>query len=287
MLLICRISIYAQSTGGKYNAIVTTPLVLALAPSEIPYPTVSEPWVQPDQLGQARANEMVDLQSVCVVATDILYLLSGRRFGVRSETVRPFSGQRTSGWAQYLLANTSILDTAGVGFPWSLLEMGPDFLYLKGPVQSVDQVKIDGQVLDSSEYVLYDQRKLIRISSDVNGMVRWPIGQNVELPDTEVGTFSVAFTYGTPVPAGGLLAAQVFAIELSKLVNKEPSALADRTISITRQGVTQQLDPGTVLDKGKTGIFLVDAWLHSVNPSGARSRPRILGPDSTVLLHQS
>lgn len=247
-----------------------TPLVLALEPGTTP--TQDEPWVTPDLLGYARAEESVDLMSVCRVASQILFILSGRRYGVRTTTDRPVAGMHDHGWGDLMRMPTDSPDW----FWWWHSNFGaPSELVLKSPVQSISQVKIDGAVVDPSTYQLYDNRTLIRRD------MRWPIYQRVDLPDTEVGTFSVAYQWGQPVPEGGKLAAQVFALELARYINKDGSALPDRVVTVSRQGVTQtMLDPSQFTELRRTGLYFVDTWLAAVNPSRAGRRARIASPET-------
>lgn len=237
------------------------------------------PWTTPDLLGEARAEESVDLMSVCIVASQILYILSGRKYGVRTETLRPVAGQDNCGWG-----NLARVPYISADWLWRYRsnEGAPEYLQLKSPVQSISQVKVDGDVLDPSLYQLYDNRTLVRMHDSVSGQtLRWPIYQRLDLPDTEVGTFSVLYSFGQNVPGGGRLAAQIFATELAKYVNRENSALADRVVSVTRQGISQTiLDPQQFTAMRRTGLYAVDLWLASVNPNGARRRPSITSPDS-------
>jgi hypothetical protein len=251
------------------------PLTLTLGDDST---TAMVPWVTVDALGFAKAEESVDLTSVCLVASQILYILSGRRYGIRTETLRPVAGQRNCGWGdlmrmQYMSANWLWLYRSNEGAPSSL--------QLKSPVQTITSVKVDGVVLDPSAYQLYDNRSLVRLQDSSGTTLRWPIYQRLELPDTEVGSFAITYSWGTPVPEGGKLAAQVFATELARYLNRDESAFSDRTISVTRQGVSQALDPTPFLT-GSTGLYFVDSWLKTVNPSGGRRRPSITSPDSIL-----
>ena len=58
------------------------------------------------------------------------------------------------------------------------------------------------------------------------------------LPDTEDGTFSILYTWGTLPPESGKLAAAQLAKELIKECNGEPCVLPKGTTRVTRQGVT-------------------------------------------------
>jgi|SRR5882724_104626 len=251
------------------------PLTLTLGDDSA---TTLEPWVTPDLLGFAKAEETVDLNSVCIVASQLLYILSGRRYGIRTETLRPVAGQRNCGWGD--LARMQYIATDWL-WRYRSNEGAPDSLQLKSPVQSITSVKVDGVVLPSSAYQLYDNRSLVRLQDASGISLRWPIYQRLELPDTEVGSFSVTYSWGIPVPEAGKLAAQVFATELARYLNRDESAFSDRTISVTRQGVSQALDPTPFL-QGTTGLFFVDAFLKTVNPHGARRRPSITSPDSIL-----
>lgn len=237
------------------------------------------PWTTPDLLGVARAEESVDLMSVCITASQILYILSGRKYGVRTETLRPVAGQNNCGWG-----NLARVPYISADWLWRYRsnEGAPEYLQLKSPVQQLSNVKVDGVILDPNAYQLYDNRTLVRMHDPVSGQtLRWPIYQRLDLPDTEVGTFSVSYSFGQVVPEGGKLAAQVFATELSRYINREPSALPDRTVSVSRQGITTAVDPTPFL-KGGTGLFFVDNWVKTVNPHASRRRPSITSPDSIM-----
>lgn len=232
-----------------------------------------EPWTSPELLAYAQAEESVDLLSVCKVASQILYLLSGRRFGVRTETIRPFSAQCDVGWRRGFIPSN-----LWAFAPISLGEPGPRYLELKSPVQEITSIRVDEEVLDDSEYRLYDSKKLFRADGGC-----WPFNQNMDLAATESGTFEIAFKWGAPVPEGGLMAAQVFATELAKYINKQPCAFPDRTISFSRQGVSGTLlDASEFFKEAKTGLFLVDLWLSAVNPGGNRKRPSITSPETVM-----
>lgn len=253
-----------------------TAVTLALSTGVVP--AENEPWVKPEQLSYTRANDSVDLMSVCKVASHILYLLSGRRYGVRTETVRPGYERHCLDISEYIRLSER------AGFPVYAGGRPETVLRLKGPVQAVTSVEVDGVTLDSSEYVLFDRRYLLRTKDQFGGVQRWPFNQLLEAPLTEAGTCAVTYQWGQPVPEGGLLAAQVFAVELAKYVNKDGSALPDRTMSVTRQGVSQTvLDPSQFIKEQRTGLYLPDMWLGAVNPNGMRKRPRVVNPDDVLL----
>jgi hypothetical protein len=147
-------------------------------------------------------------------------------------------------------------------------------LRLPGPIASVQQVQIDGEVLSSLAYRVDNGRFLVRTDGG-----RWPTCQNMNLMDGQEDTWSVTYTKGTAVPKGGQVAAGRLANELAKAACGDKSCgLPQRVQSITRQGVTVAvLDSFDDIDTGHTGIWLIDSWVASVV-----NRPRkwrVLSPD--------
>lgn len=106
--------------------------------------------------------------------------------------------------------------------------------------------------------------------------------QRLDLPDTEPGTFSVRFAFGTPPPPSGVQAAASLAAELALAWDNADSStrLPARVQTIVRQGESVTLiDPQDVLDKGRTGIPEVDLFLKAVNPAGLIGRSSAWSPD--------
>lgn len=244
------------------------PLTLALAVGDEPTaPELSEPWVTEEQLAGCTAGDSVDLASVCRVASEILFVLSGKQFGVRTETVRPYGGAPWCGWATM---------TAG---------QEPDWLTLKTPVRRVHAVKIGGVTLDAADYTVYDNAKLVRTAADGHRS-SWPVSQRLGAPDTEPDTFAVTFSWGKDVPEAGRVAAAAFACELAKYINRDSACLLPQnTVSVNRRGVSQTLvDPAKLLKAMRTGLYLVDLWLTTVNPNNRRRRAVFAGPADVALM---
>lgn len=261
------------------------------------------PWATPADLPASCNAYGVDAgvqADALQFASDTLFLLSGRRWpGVCTATVRPcsrstagsllgwsipFGGTGAGGapfgpfgyvgsWGEACGCNA--VDSCGCG---SL----PSITLGAEPVVSIDQVKIDGNVLSPSLYRVDNYRELVRVAAADGSNPGWPCCQRMDLADTHVGTWSVTFKYGGTPPVGGVLAAGVLACEIMKAI--DPSlgecSLPSRATSITRQGVTVQLlDPMQVFAEGLTGIALVDGWLRSVNPHKLSRRSRVWSPD--------
>jgi hypothetical protein len=113
--------------------------------------------------------------------------------------------------------------------------------------------------------------------------LRWPRCQNLALPTTEPGTWSVSYTYGQAPPTSGVLAAKQLACELYTAVAGGTCVLPTGTTRVTRQGVTvdRVLFKSWGMKGGEwaTGMILVDAFLNAFNPEGHRRAPAVWSPD--------
>lgn len=214
--------------------------------SQLPYVTSADldgSCAVIDALG-GNAGDVQDLiDSVIDAATDLMWRLTGRQFGVSSTTVRP--------------------DLGGAA---TLLE-------LEYPVTSVESVKIDGETLPSSAYWVSDDRYLQRTDGDT-----WPSTQKQYLADTEDETFSVTFTWGTPPPTAIRSATRRLACEMLAMALNQPTSLSDRIRSASRQGTSFDLVSSQDLlnSNGRTGIFEIDLALAAYNADGNTAMPTVI-----------
>lgn len=225
-------------------------------------------------------------------AAEVLYALSGRRFGLCELTVRPCRPNCSNRFPDYQYA-------VGYGYggsPWIPVLDGGQWtnvgcgrcrnscsctrvceVLLPGPIDSVTEIKLNGTVVDPTEYRVDDHRTVVRLGTDC-----WPICQNMTAPDTEDNTWSITYLRGLPLPSGGEAAFADLACELYKgCTNDTDCKLPRRFLSnINREGVSFAfLDAMQFLEKGKTGLYMVDLWLSAVNPQ-AKSRPAgLYSPD--------
>lgn len=230
------------------------------------------------------------------MAIDHLWNWTRRRFGQCPVVARPCTqdcGGRTSTFVGFGPPTTGsssgglLWAPVWTGSSWRPLSCGActsevctcgdgsRVLALPGPVGEVTSVRIDGEVLVADTDYRAVDNKLVRLGADP-----WPTCQDVYAPATEEGTFEVVFTLGTPVPMGGQVAAGILALEFYKASCSDTTcALPKRLQNITRQGVTVTLiDNFENLEKGQTGIWLIDSWVasvvHTPNPPG-----RVYSPD--------
>jgi hypothetical protein len=278
-----------------------------------------EPWATADDLrclnddgempGTCVGSTPVDEEEIARaidVAGYVLWALSGRQFGVCSITVRPCRrtclGQNPwPQWGDYSWGATFVTPILSGG-QWFNVHCGCQTecsctevceVRLPGPVSAVTAVKVDGVVLpgepaplDPEEeppeeepppaaYRVDDWRTLVRLDGEC-----WPLCQDMDLPDTEVGTWSVTVSRGLAPPSAGVEATAELACELLKGWVGESCRLPQRLTSITRQGLSQALfDPMEFLSEGRTGLFLVDLFLMASNPARLAARPTVWSPD--------
>lgn len=237
-----------------------------------PCQSTCTPWAAigdvPSACSSVDAGEMADWLQV---ASDVLFNLTGLRWaGSCTETVRPIGECSCGG---------QLHDRCACGW-LPQVELGGM------PLTSVPTVRVDGVTLrgpddPEPQYRVDDWRWLVRLPDEEGRNPGWPCCQRLELPDSEAGTFSVEYVWGSPPPIGGRKMAGVLACELAK--SADPSAagcrLPKRVTTITRQGTTLAiLDPMSLAKDGMTGLAEVDLWVASVLLGSRRRRGSVFDP---------
>lgn len=247
------------------------------------------PWITGDDVADCCNVETTSgalFDAVAQQASDLLFEISGRLYAGECgpRTVRPGCD---SCWCGYqILSRGYVIGPWDYGYPLMLCDCcliacSPSLVKLAGvPVREIEEVLIDGDVVDPTTYRIFNDRYLQRLD---NG--RWPHAQNLTLPDTEDHTFSISYTYGADPPALGVSAAAQIACEMFKACDNATTgacALPTGVTRITRQGIT--IDKLAFTSWGyregrwATGLALVDAFLGTVNPSGLQRRPVFWAP---------
>lgn len=230
-------------------------------------------------------------------ASELMWAATGRRFGTCTVKIRPcrqtcnpcpgmdfyntgdFRWGFNMSWAPYLIDgvwyNIPPCGCSGQCGCNKLCE-----IKLPHPVCGIDEVKIDGVVVSPSTYRVDDFDTLVRTPS-VTGNDCWPTCQDLEKDDTEVGTFSVTVTYGRPVPALLRQATAELACQFLKACVGQPCQLPQRISNISRQGVTVgYIDPQEFWRDQRTGIYIVDLAIQTLNPHRLTRRPAVWSPDA-------
>ena len=243
------------------------------------------PWITGDDVADCCSVETSSgslFDYVATQASDLLFEISGRLYAGECErTVRPGCDECYCGYQ--ILSRGYVIGPWDWGYPLMLcdsclLACDPSLIKLAGvPVRAVSEVKIDGDVVNPSDYTLVNERYLMR-----NDTGRWPVRQNLTLPDTDDGTFSITYTFGADPPSLGVSAAAQLACELYKECNGDTCVLPKGTTRVTRQGITIDklaFTAWTFRDgRWATGLPMVDAFLSMGNPSGLMRRPVCWAP---------
>lgn len=282
--------------------------VLSPVDSGVATPGPCASWINGDDVAYAGppldgiGSDTWLLDDVAYDASYVLYELSGRQFpGVCTRTVRPNS-DKCSCWAfspslgmgPWAWAWTAGGSWGGWGWRNECGDLGGcnplQIVRLAGyPVREILSVKIDGTVLplldDNSNpnYRLDGRRNLVRMANPVPTFSQrfWPGCQQLDLDDTQSGTFSVTYTWGADVPHLGRVAASILARELWNLSNGGACALPSRVTEIVRQGITMKRTEAfaDMFRLGATGIQEVDLFISMVNPIKMKRRPAVFSPD--------
>jgi hypothetical protein len=224
------------------------------------------------------------------MATEVLWAMTGRRYGHCTYTTRPCKRNcydsewwSLNPWSSYNAYPIPVLYAGR----WFNITCGTcqgecscatlSEVMLPGPVSNVSEVKVDGvPLVKNVDYRVDNWRILVRLGAE------WPMCNNLNLADTEVGTWSVTFTVGETVPMMGQVAVGVLAEQFIKALLCDDSCELPATVqSIARQGVNVTfLDPSAVFENGQTGLYLPDLFIRTVNPNRRQQRARVYDLDN-------
>lgn len=234
-------------------------------------------WIQPEDLGDYAYTEFTE--EAVRTASYLLWAMSGRKFtGETTVTERYTCTLRNNRMGPSIKTNSPILFGGDVyNIPsgdfdeYSELTsdgLSPESrLRLRGrPVTKVHSIRNRlGKILDPASYYLVDH-STIHIKAGT--------------PWTPCNT-EVTYSYGTPVPAAGKMAARTLAIEFIRLwTGDEECSLPQRVTSVVRQGVSYTiLDQQEFIDELRTGLYVIDLFLKTTNPDNARRKSKVFSPD--------
>lgn len=243
--------------------------------------------------------DRIDVNTEIEAASWLLWNASARQYsGGCIDTVRPcrldggcwgLAGTETNG------VNLAIAGadwwfgwSAGGGWGWGSGDSfstcgcgGLSTVKLDGyPVTGIEEVLIGGEVVDPATYRLDQRRLLVRIGEDEGGnRLHWPSCQKLWLNPDQPGTWQVTYTYGSPPPALGLLAAAELALQFYYArIGSDDCALPSGVTKIVRQGITVERLVPLFVKGQRTGLPLTDGFLAGSNPNGLRRRPAVMSP---------
>lgn len=227
------------------------------------------------------------------MASEVLWVMSGRRFSRCPTTLRPCREGCNDG----MFYDTTDWWNWGGGYPrprffqgvWTNIACGQCLdgcsctvvskVRLPMPVSAILNVTIDGATLDPSAYQLYDYRDLIRQDGG-----QWPFCNDLSKPNGQPGTWSITVEVGEPVPMMGQWAVAELATEFAKALLCDNSCQLPAPVQqIARQGVSMTfLDPNEVYANGRLGLRFVDIFLSTFNPDGLRAPARVWSVDYPI-----
>ncbi len=243
-----------------------------------------QPWATVADVGSPCNDYGFDetlLEDCLQFASEVLYEFTGRQWpGENVDTVRPCGMRSNRAWGRVTYNAGDMVGWCGCQRPRACGCHRLSEIQLPGfPVVSVDEVKIDGMVVDPDRYRVDDLRWLVYLPDETNLDPRrgWPCCQRIDLDDDLEDTFSVTYTFGTGPDRGGVMAAASLACQLALAFgggsDSSRCRLPKRVTQITRQGVSIAiLDPLTLFQDGRTGLSEVDMWIGSKKVGSDRRR---------------
>lgn len=207
------------------------------------------------------------------LATEWLWVLSGRRFGLVDVVYRP----EWTIWDRMRPPRMILGGPAWPGvFPSSLRTDEPlTRAPLPGPVSSVTAVTVDNVTLaGSGQSYIQEGDYIVRTDGG-----QWYRYQDTTQPISDAGTWQVEYQRGLTVPAGGQFAVGVLACEMAAAMASLTCRLPNNTVSVVRNGVNISID-AKQLQMGYTGLREVDQWCRLVNPKNRPSDSEVWSPDT-------
>src|SRR5690625_1082992 len=145
-------------------------------------------------------------------ATELLFEASGRQFrGVCTDTIHPHQTGGGCWWMDRVPWRVRpVSDCCGTGWAglWCAGGIHAAVPLPNTPVVAVDEIVIDGDLLNDGLWQVIDYRWLVRTAGV------WPTPASG--PGVDPEAFKVTYRWGTPPPQPARMAAQVMACELAK-----------------------------------------------------------------------
>jgi hypothetical protein len=195
------------------------------------------------------------LEAASIKAGAILYTLSGHRVGLCVDTIRPLPECGTCTGKCYCTdAGDRIKLYSTVG-----------------PISSVGEIDIDGEVLDTTEYRFYPSgQTLYRRPPGV-----WPSRDLKWAECGEPDTMCVQVVIGSTPDAWALSVHAELVCELVASCTGQKCRIPRNASQVNGQGVTITLTP----TEAQQFIPAVAGWVAAVNPNNAQDITRVFSPD--------
>lgn len=258
------------------------------------------PWCDESDLPTGRLEDSngqplsdINLGWMIGAATDLLYVLSGRKYRWGRSVITPSRASALRFPSVYPYSSAGAWGGYGgawgfpVGWAWSLVGPGwaggqaDNELTLQAPVLRVHSVLLDGTTLSPAQYQITDSRKLVLAP----GLV-FPLTQQVGSPLNQPGTCQIDYEWGRAPRErdSARLACAELAIELALgFSGQDACRLSPRTVSASSEGVS--VTTGVSLEFLKedlTNLPICDLFLRAMNPTKRRRPSVFLSPQSVL-----
>lgn len=209
-----------------------------------------------------------------VLATSSLQALTNNRVGACPITIRPCPQETTCGCSGSL--KMGFYPHIGSDGQWrnsccDKICAPTSEVDIPGPVGFIDSLLIDGEEIElwGGDWRLDDGHLLVW-QGDGDSPI--PATQDLDKPDSAVGTWSITYSRSYPVLADARWAMTYLAIEFAKACTpKTKCALPRGVTNVVRNGVSFVIDVG-LFPNGLTGIEMTDQWILKWNPPGSATQ---------------
>lgn len=220
---------------------------------------LEEKWESYDPEVQERA---------LMLATTSLQMLTSYRVGTCPITIRPCPTVSRCGcdwnphihngvWVNSCLHRTPCAPLSEIDLP--------------GPVGYIESLRIDGVDIDftTADWRLDNGHLLVWQGTGPSPI---PSYQNLNLPDTEVGTWSITYSRSYPVGPDARIAVGKLAVEFAEACKPKGKCSLPRGVTnVVRNGVSFTIEAG-LFPGGLTGIQEADVFILKWTPAGSPSR---------------
>jgi len=203
-----------------------------------------------------------------MLASSSLQMLTYYRVGTCPITIRPCPTEPRCGcgWSPHIRDGQWFNDC-----PCETVCLPLSEVDIPGPVGYIDSLLIDGVEIDitNGDWRLDDGHLLVWQGVGTSPI---PSTQDLNKPDTEVGTWSITYSRSYPVLADGRLAVAYLALEFAKACQPKAKCSLPRGVtSVVRNGVSFTVEAG-LFPGGLTGIDIVDQYILKWAPAGAPTK---------------
>jgi len=262
------------------------------------------PYCSESDLPAERIKRITDvpLGWLIAAATDLLYVLTQRKYRSGRSVVRPTARfpANQGWWYNYPWSSMSGYGSGwgyAAGWAWSSVGLGfwqgqssdLSTVVLQAPVLAIHEVLLNGQPLAPTDYTLYNRRDLVLTIATESGEGTgnaWPWEQVLAIPATQPGTAQIDYSWGIDPPEIGRMACAELAIQLGlAFTGANDCRLPTRVLTVATEGVSVAVgDALTYIREKLTGLPICDMWIQAENPQKAQRRSMFAGPN-TYLNH--